>query len=83
VLTGATNKKAEATTPCLPHTFAAMVQATDAATLRDAVLKAVGDEWKKIAAKVKAALDPVFRAADPKWDENNGTPVGRPSPAAR
>ena len=59
-----------ATLACLPHTFAAEVPATEAAALKAAVLRAVEDEWKRIAAKVHAALDSSFRNGDRHWDQH-------------
>lgn len=60
----------DATLACLPHTFAAEVPASSAVELKAAVLKAVTDEWKQIAAKVHAALDSHFRSEDRHWDQN-------------
>ncbi|MDY3562991.1 type III-B CRISPR-associated protein Cas10/Cmr2 [Gemmata sp. JC673] len=60
----------DATLACLPHTFAAEVPAAEAATMRDAILNSVSDEWKRIAARVKKAIDPHFQNAAPCWDEN-------------
>lgn len=69
VIRGETGNPA-ATLACLPHTFAAEVPTAEAGELKAAVLKAVGDEWKRIAAAVHQELNPHFRKADPYWDQN-------------
>lgn len=69
VLNGATGNE-DATVASLPHTFAAEVPATEAADLRQAVLDAVNAEWKRIAERVKAALDQRFHKIDSTWAAN-------------
>ncbi len=58
-----------ATLACLPHTFAAEVPADQAEGLKDAVVKAVEVEWKRIADAVKVALPLVMHSHFTNWDK--------------